>query len=258
MLPGSMSIADRFKLAADLGFQGVEVGTADDDRPLEAMRAGADAAGVPIHSIMNAGSWISPLSSDDPAVAKQGLDLLRRSLRQAQFLGADAVLMIPAVVTPGVRYQDAWERSQRHLREVLPEARQLRVTIAIENVGNRFLLSPLEFARYIDEINDPLLRAYFDVGNSLYLWGYPRDWLLTLGRRIAKIHLKDCDFKNRRFVPLRDGDVDWPGVRRALDDIGYRGFLTVEPNYKSPELDRGDRAYLAEIARRVDLIIEGK
>jgi hexulose-6-phosphate isomerase len=141
---------------------------------------------------------------------------------------------------------------------VLPLAGELNVVIAVENVGNRFLLSPLEFARYVDEMNHPCLRAYFDVGNSLYLWGYPQDWIRTLGARIRRIHFKDCDFDKKRFVLLRDGNVDWPAVRKAMDEVGYAGFVTVELNYRSPEVERGDRAYLAEISRRMDLILEGK
>jgi hexulose-6-phosphate isomerase len=258
ILPGTLSVADRFKLAVDLGFEGVEVQTMEDDKAVAALRTAADKAGVRIHSVMNSQSWKYPLSDNDSAVVAKGLDVLRTSLRQAKAFGADAVLLIPAVVTPEVRYKDAWERSQRQIRKVLPLARELGMVIAIENVGNRFLLSPLEFARYIDEMNDPYLQAYFDIGNSRFLWGYPQDWILTLGRRIRKFHLKDCDFNKKRFVLLRDGDVNWPAVRQAIERIGYSGFLTVEPNYSCPELKRGDRAYLAKISKRVDLIFEGK
>jgi L-ribulose-5-phosphate 3-epimerase len=258
MLPGSLPVADRFKLTADLGFHGVEVATVSDDREVDTLRVAADKASVRIHSVMASESWTYPLSDNDPAKVEKGLEVLRRSLQCAKALGADTVLFIPAVVTPEVRYKDAWERSQKQIRKTLPLARELGVTIAVENVGNRFLLSPLEFARYVDEYADPFLQAYFDVGNALMLWGYPQDWILTLGSRIRKIHLKDCDFARKRFLLLRDGDVNWPAVRRAIGQIGYSGFLTVEPNYKSPELERGDRAYLQEISRRVDLILEGK
>lgn len=258
MLPESLPLFDRFKLTADLGFHGVEVATISDDREVDTLRAAAEKASVRIHSVMASESWTYPLSDSDPAKVEKGLEVLRRSLQCAKALGADTVLFIPAVVTPEVRYKDAWERSQSRIRKMLPLARELGVAIAVENVGNRFLLSPLEFARYVDEFADPFLQAYFDIGNSQMLWGYPRDWILTLGQRIRKIHLKDCDFARKRFVLLRDGDVDWPSVRRAIEQIGYKGFLTVEPNYRSPELDRGDRAYLQEISRRVDLILAGK
>ncbi|UCD29480.1 MAG: sugar phosphate isomerase/epimerase, partial [Planctomycetota bacterium] len=206
MLPASLPTADRFKLAADLGFQGLEVQTIHDNKVVDTLRAAADKAGIRIHSIMNSESWKYPLSDNDPATVARGLDILRTSLHNAKAFGADSVLLIPAVVTPEVRYKDAWERSQREIRKVLPLARELGVIITIENVGNRFLLSPLEFPRYIDQINDPYLQAYFDIGNSLILWGYPQDWLLTLGARIRKIHLKDCDWDKKRFVLLRDGD----------------------------------------------------
>jgi hexulose-6-phosphate isomerase len=258
MLPSALSVPDRLALAADLGFRGIEIDAAVDEDKVDGMRREAERAGVRFHSIMNSGSWKVPLSSNDPSVVEKGLELLRQSLRRAASLGADTVLQIPAVVTPEVRYKDAWERSQRELRKVLPLARELNVVIAVENVGNRFLLSPLEFARYVDQMAHPCLRAYFDVGNSLYLWGYPQDWIRTLGKRIHRIHFKDCDFDKKRFVLLRDGNIDWPAVRRAIEEVGYGGFVTFEPNYRNPEIERGDRAYLAEISKRMDLILEGK
>jgi hexulose-6-phosphate isomerase len=165
---------------------------------------------------------------------------------------------VPAIVTPDVGYADAWARSQREIRRLLPLARQLGIVIAVENVGNRFLLSPLEFARYVDEFDDPYLQAYFDVGNSLILWSYPQDWIRTLGPRIRRIHLKDCDFERKRFVRLRDGDVDWPAVREAIDEVGYQCFLTVESSFRGAGPEEEGRAYLEDISRRVDQIIAGQ
>jgi hexulose-6-phosphate isomerase len=84
------------------------------------------------------------------------------------------------------------------------------------------------------------------------LWGYPQDWLRTLGKRVRRIHFKDCQFAEKKFVPLGEGDVDWPAVVRAMSDIGYRGFVTAEPSYASAALKRGDRQALADLARRMD------
>jgi L-ribulose-5-phosphate 3-epimerase len=251
MLPGKMAVADRFKLAADAGFEGVEAPTTQDEKTVEEMRAAATKAGIPIHSVMNMGHWSHPLSSPDPAVAKSGIELIKISVGNAKAWGADTVLLVPAVVTPETRYQDAYTRSQKVIREqVLPMAREVGVTVCIENVWNKFLLSPLEFARYIDAFKDGHVAAYFDVGNVVQ-YGYPEDWILTLGPRIRKMHVKDFKRKGNEWKPLREGDVDWPAVRKALADIGYSGFLTAE-------LPGGDEPYLREVARRMDLIIEGK
>ena len=251
MLPGKMSIADRFKLTADLGFEGIEAMTVEDQKVEEEMRVAADKAGIPIHSVMNMGHWQNPLSSDKPEVVAKGLQAMRTSLRNAKAFGADTVLLVPAVVNPETRYQDAYTRSQKVIREeLLPAYREAGVVIGIENVWNKFLLSPLEFARYIDELQDPHVRAYFDIGNNVQ-YAYPEDWLLTLGPRIKKLHLKHFKRSNNQFVPLREGDVNWPVVRKAIDQIGYEGFLTAE-------LPGGDEAYLREVGKRIDLIIAGK
>jgi len=123
-------------------------------------------------------------------------------------------------------------------------AEQLGIVIAVENVWNKFLLSPLEFARYVDEFDSPWLRAYFDIGNVI-LFGYSQDWL---DKRIVKIHLKDFKRKGYQWTNLLEGDVNWKQVRLALEEIGYDGFLT-------PELSGGDKAYLTDLSERIDRIL---
>lgn len=256
MLPKDLSYEERFRLAKEVGFEQMECPTIKDPAEAEAIREASLKTGVPIHSVMNSDHWKFPLSSPDPSVVEQSLECMRISLQNAKLWGADAVLLVPAVVNEQIRYAEAWERSQKHIRTLLPLAEKLQVVIAVENVWNRFLLSPLEFARYVDEFNSPWLKAYFDVGNVV-LFGYPQDWIRTLGRRIVKIHLKDFRFRRApgggrlaEFVPLREGDIDWKEVHRALAEVGYRGTATVE-------VEGGGREVLAEISRRVDLILEG-
>lgn len=172
---------------------------------------------------------------------------METALRSAKALGADTVLLVPAIVNENVGYGDAYKRSQEHIRKLLPLAGQLGVVIAVENVWNKFLLSPLEFARYVDEFDSPWLKAYFDVGNVI-IYGYAQDWIRTLGKRIVKIHLKGFKRKGYEWTNLHDGDVNWKQVRRALDEIEYDGFLT-------PELSGGDEAYLKDLSKRIDKII---
>jgi len=251
MLPGGMSIADRFKLAADVGFDGVEAHTTEDERVVAEMLEGAKKANIPIHSVMNMGHWQNPLSSDKPEVVRKSVEALKVSIRNARAWGAQTVLLVPAVVNAETRYRDAYTRSQKVIREeVLPAAREAGVIIAVENVWNKFLLSPLEFARYVDEFKDAHLAAYFDIGNNVQ-YAFPEDWILTLGPRIKRMHLKDFKRSTNKFVPLREGDIDWPAVRKAIDQIGYSGFLTAE-------LGGGDETYLREVAHRIDLILAGK
>lgn len=174
---------------------------------------------------------------------------MRTSLQNASLWGADAVLLVPAVVNPQTSYQDAWTRSQTNIRTLIPLAEKLNVVIAIEEVWNDFLLSPLEMARYIDEFHSPWIKVWFDVGNVV-LYGYPQDWIRTLGKRIVKVHLKD--FKREHdgyaWVNLGDGDVDWSAVRNAFAETGYTGSAIVE-------LEAGDEAYLRDVSSRVDRLL---
>ena len=249
MLPDKLSFADRFKLARDVGFEVVQAPTTTDERIAEEIKKAADAASIRIDSVMNMDHWKYPLSSGDPAVVDRSLAGMRTSLHNAKLWGADAVLLVPAVVDPQTSYREAWTRSQAQIRKLIPLAEEQKVAIAIEEVWNRFLLSPLEMAAYIDEFHSQWVKSWFDVGNVVF-YGYPQDWIRTLGNRIFKVHLKD--FKRREsgyaWVNLGEGDVDWRAVRQAFGEIGFSGSAIVE-------LEPGDEAYLRDVSRRVDRLL---
>jgi L-ribulose-5-phosphate 3-epimerase len=256
MLPESLSYEDRFKLARDIGLEVVQAPTTPDERQAEEMRRAADSAGVRIDSVMNMDHWKYPLSSGDPAVVEKCLSGMRTSLQNAKVWGADVVLLVPAVLDEQTSYRDAWSRSQKQIRTLLPIAEQEKVVVGIEEVWNKFLLSPLEMGSYVSEFQSPWVKVWFDVGNIM-LYGYPQDWIRTLGKSIVKVHLKD--FKRVKepgketygFANLGDGDVDWPAVRKAFMEIGYSGSVIVE-------LKGGDEAYLRDVSSRVDrLLING-
>jgi L-ribulose-5-phosphate 3-epimerase len=254
MLPNDGSYEDRFALALECGFEGIEMHTMPREEEAAEIRDAASKTGLKIHSVMNQDHWQLPLSSGDAEVVNGSVRGMETSLRNAALWGADAVLLVPAVVNEQTSYKDAWTRSQRVIRErLLPLAEELKVVIAVEEVWNKFLLSPLEFARYVDEFETPWVRAYFDVGNVV-LFAYPQDWIRTLGSRIMKLHVKDfrLDGRNRRYdwVNIGEGDIDWPEVRRALTEIKYSGYMTTE-------LRRGDAAYLKDLSARLDRFLAG-
>ena len=257
MLPSSLSIAERFRVAKEVGFEQIEAPQTDDQALAEEIARAASDSGIRIHSVMNGDHWRFPLSSGDPEVVAKSMKAMRTSLGNAKLWGADTVLLVPAVVNPQTTYQQAWDRSRKQIAELIPEAEKLKIIIAVEEVWNKFLLSPLEFAHYIDEFKTPWVRAYFDVGNVV-LYSYPQDWIRTLGKRIVKLHIKDFKFQQNAqthkreadFVNLGEGEIDWKEIHRALADIGYQGSATVE-------LSGGERDYLADVNKRFERILEG-
>jgi len=251
MLPKELSYADRFKLARDTGFVQMECQTIASEKEAEEIRRASDDAKVPIHSVMNMAHWKYPLSSPDANDVAESRKGMETSLRNAKLWGADTVLLVPAVVRPDTTYEQAWKRSQEQIRRLLPLAEQLKVVIGIEEVWNKFLLSPLEFAHYVDEFKSPWVKAYFDVGNVAF-YGYPQHWIRTLGHRIVKVHIKDFLFKDGRtqWTDLREGGLDWKAIHQALADIGYKGTATVE-------LKGGNEAYLRDVSQRFDQILAG-
>ncbi|HPT21405.1 MAG TPA: sugar phosphate isomerase/epimerase family protein, partial [Bacteroidales bacterium] len=168
-------------------------------------------------------------------VREQGLEALKVTLEDAKAYGADAILLVPGRVSESVSYDDCWNRSVKEIKKIIPLAEKLNIKIAIENVWNNFLLSPMEAANYVDQFNSPFVRFYFDCGNVLVI-GWPEQWIKILGKRIVKVHIKeysrkiaDKQGKWAGFdVKLLEGDVNWPVVMKALDDIGYNDWTTVE------------------------------
>ncbi len=254
VLPEGLSVLQKFELAKKAGFEGIEPNTLNTPQEVQEYKAASEATGVKIHSIMNSDHWKYPLTDNDPEVVRKCVEGIKRSMHNANDLGADAVLLVPGIVTPEVRYVDVYNRSQARIRELLPLAKQLKVIIAVENVGNRFLQSPLEFARYVDEFKSPWVRAYFDIGNVVSL-GFPPDWIRTLGKRLVKIHIKRFEpgTEQPKFDPKssRNQGIDWPDVRKALMEAGYGGWITAE-------VKSGDENYVRGVSQRLDKIFAGE
>jgi L-ribulose-5-phosphate 3-epimerase len=226
------TIMEKFQAAKDAGFDGVEVMShLNRDEVLKAR----DATGLTIPSVCGANHWKYPLSDPDPAVREQGVVSLKVSLEDAGVYGADTVLLVPGRVSETVSYDECWNRSVEEIKKVLPMAINMKVKIALENVWNNFLISPMEAATFVDQFKTPFVGFYFDCGNIL-IYGWPEQWIKILGKRLAKVHIKefsrkiaDTQGKSAGFkVNLQEGDVNWPNVMTALDSIGYNGWTTIE------------------------------
>jgi L-ribulose-5-phosphate 3-epimerase len=247
------SVLEKFQAIKAAGFEGVEpMGGMNQDEVVKALEAtGLKAASVCCHS-----HWRKPLSDANPAVRNEGLEGLKTSLRDAKRYGATSVLLVAAVVSKQVSYADAYKRSQEEIRKAIPLAEELGVKIAIENVWNKFLLSPLEAARYVDEFNSPWVGWHFDIGNIIRD-GWPEQWIRILGKRIQKLHIKEFSVEKMNKegpgagfrVEFLEGSNDWPTVMKALDDIGYHGWgIAEQGGGGSPEglknlSDRMDRIF---------------
>jgi L-ribulose-5-phosphate 3-epimerase len=226
------SIMEKFKAVKEAGFEGVEAMSHFDQA--EVVKA-KEATGLEIPSVCGQHHWAKPLSDPNPANREYGLEALKQTLRDAKRYGATSVLLVPAVVNKQVSYQEAYTRSQEQIRKAIPLAEELQVKIAIENVWNQFLLSPLEAARYVDEFNSPWVGWHFDIGNVV-TYGWPEQWVRILGKRIQKLHIKEYSRAKRDKegpyagfnVPFLEGDNDWPSIMKALDEIGYNGWGIAE------------------------------
>ena len=253
MVQGNMSILDKFRLLKDLGFDGVEMDSPNelDNKEILAAR---DQTGLEIPGVVNSRHWKLPLSHPDKQIREQCVEATKTALNDCKAYGGTTVLLVAGIVNETISYDEAYQRTTDAIEKILPEAEKTGVKIAIENVWNNFLLSPMEAARYIDEFDNPMIGWYFDVGNILR-YGWPEHWIRTLGKRIFKIDIKDYSKVKMREeglwkgfdVKLAEGDVDWKKVNKALSEIGYKGW-------GSAEVKGGEKERLKEIAERMDRI----
>ncbi len=233
--------------AKDAGFDGIELTldakgalgltpeTTEDE--LAAVRKAADDLGICLPSVASSLYWTYSFTSDDEAERENAFKTAVTQINIAKALGADTVLIVPGSVAvefvperPIVSYDVCWDRAIEAFKRLTPIAEQAEVHIGVENVWNKFLLSPLEMRAFIDTIGSDYVGAYFDVGNVVYS-GYPEQWIRILGDRIKKVHFKDyrCNPGGLNcFTDLLSGDVNWPEVMQAFEDIGYDDWVTGE------------------------------
>lgn len=234
-----------FRMAKEAGFDGVEVSLDEKgaisldskESDMIAIRKMADRFGMPLYSLATGLYWMYSLTSDDPSEREKARSIAIKQIQVAAWLGCDTILVIPGIVgsdftgkAPVVPYDVAYDRALNAISAIAPVAENLGVSIGLENVWNRFLLSPLEMRNLIDQIDSPAVGAYFDIGNVL-AFGYPDQWIRILGPRIRKVHIKDYRTSVgglSGFVDLLAGDVDYPAVMSALKEVGYDGWITAE------------------------------
>jgi hexulose-6-phosphate isomerase len=245
------SVEDKLNLVKKLGFLGVEVNSPGGPPREEAVHA-RDKTGIAIHGVIDSVHW-GPryqLSSPDPEARARGLAALKGGLEDAKVYGADTVLLVPGVVNKDVTYEQCWERSQAEVRKAIPLAEKLGVRIAIEVVWNDFITKPEQLVQYVDQFHSPFVGAYFDCSNMVRYGVPPADWIRRLGKRMLKFDFKGFSKakfaqKQNPWVPIGEGDEDWPEILKAMAEIGYNGWATAE-------VAGGGETELRDVAERMN------
>jgi len=243
--PAGMNIKSCMELAKKAGYEGIELSLDEngeislETKYKEATKFAqmAESIGIEILGLATGLYWSYSFTSNDPEKRKKAMEIALKQIELASALNVDTILVVPGAVgvdfIPGceiIDYDIAYDRALEAIKELSQMAEKKKINIGIENVWNKFLLSPIEMREFIDKIGSNYVGAYLDVGNTVYC-GYPEHWIKILGSRIKKIHFKDY----RRevgtvngFVDLLAGDVNYPEVMKSLNMIGYKDYVTAE------------------------------
>jgi len=257
MIGSGNSPKDKLALVAKLGFQGVEIDRPGNDN-LDELKAAAKATGVKIHGVIDSVHWAKPLSSPKEDIRRQALEALRSALKDAAFVGADTVLLVPGVVNKDATYEQCWERSTAEIRKALPDAEKAGVKIAIETVWNDFIKNPTQMCEFVDQFKSPWVGAYFDASNMLKYGISSAVWIRTLGKRMLKMDFKAYSLKKAKEakdegkgfnVGIGDGSEEWGDILRARAEVGYTTWATAE-------VKAGDATWLGDVSDRMTKILE--
>ncbi len=247
MIGGAGSVAAKFALCKELGYDGMELESPVDAESDEIIAASRD-TGMPVHGVVDMRHWQVRLSSPKEQVRTEGRKILEQAIRDCHVWGGFSVLLVPGMVQgANETHENVWQRSIVEIRRVLPLASLLGVRVLIENVWNGFCEKPEQLRDYLDEIDSPWVGAYFDIGNARK-FAPSEEWIRTLGNRIVKLDVKDWSKTDGFASQIGDGDVDWKAVREALAEIGFTGWCTAE-------VGGGGRDRLADIARRMNDVL---
>ena len=244
-LDGTLPIKSAMEQASKMGFEGIELGIASQgvlthntsQAECQEIVREAEKHGLEISGVASGESWTTSPTANDEDVRLKIIDFTQKALQITHWLGSDAYLFVPGAVevfflpdAEVIPYDVCYQRASEAISQLVPVAEKLGVAIAVENVWNKFLLSPLEMREFIDNFNTSQVGVYFDVGNVL-LTGYPDQWIRILGSRIKRVHIKDFKLSVGNadgFVDLLEGDVDFEAVKQALSEINYDGYVTAE------------------------------
>lgn len=255
MIKDDLPLVDKFKLARDAGFDGIELNSPTEFSISEILEAKSK-SGIELPSVINKDHWSKPLSDPNPEVREECIKSVAESLDQVKELGGDTVLVVPGVVNEKTSYESAYNTALDSIRKLIPYAEKTGMQIALENVWNNFILSPIEAKRFVDEINHPLVGWYFDIGNILR-YGWPEHWIKTLNKRIMKLHIKEFSREKMNSqglwegfkVDLLKGDNNWPVVMKSIREVDYKG------GWLTAEVGGGDINHLKKISSEMDQII---
>ena len=243
----------KFKAAKAAGFDAIEMNSPG--MKVDETKAAIKASGLPVDGTVCSSHWQIRHTSADAEQRATALKHLKQALRDTKAVGGDTVLLVVGHGKDGTE-EECLERSIENISKAVPLAKELNMTIAIENVWNHFLYdhggdekqSAEKFVKYVDEFKSPAVGMQFDIGNH-WKYGNTGDWIRALGKRIVKLDAKGFSRKNNKFTKIGEGDIDWADCTKALIEIGFKGYCAAEVGGGGP-----DR--LVEISKNMDRVFE--
>ena len=239
---GKASHPESFDVAQRIGLDGiqVDVGRGDDELPLFDTALQRNIVQRAEQNQLEVASLAMGVLNDIPYKSDPRTERwVDQAIDVCQTMRTDIILL--AFFGNGDLKNDAKGTDEvvSRLKNIAPKAEKAGVTLAIES-----WLSAAEHMAIIDRVGSPAVKVYYDVGNSNMMKYDIYEEIRTLRGQICQFHAKDYDDLYGK------GSIDFPRVREAMDNTGYRGWIVMEGT-KMPlgveESCRYDAAYLRTV-----------
>lgn len=249
MIKSSGSLIEKFQMAKEAGFAGVEWESPGMD--VAATKKAIAETGLPVDGTVCGQHWSVRHTSPDAAMRAKALENLKQGIRDTKEVGGHSILLVVGKGEDGPE-EEIWKRSVENIAKAVPLAAELGIQIVIENVWNQFCYDHAggadqkadKFVKYVDEFHSPWVGMQFDIGNH-WKYGSMGDWIRQLDKRVFKLDVKGFSRKENKFTPIGSGDIDYADVRKALKEINFYGWLAAE-------VAGGDLAYLKGVSQQMD------
>jgi len=237
-------LEDALTVIAELGYDGVALTLdhhhLDPFAPGLAARTAAlarwlDRLGLGVIIETGARYLLDPWHKHEPTLlASEGRELrvefLRRAVAVGADLGAQAVSFWAGVRPPELDPRTAWDRLVAGCAEVVDTAARAEVTLGFEPEPGMLVESIDGYGRLAAALGDPApFGLTLDIGHCRCLEPYPvPECVRRVGDRLVNVQIDDMRRGIHEHLEFGTGEIDFPPVLDALDEVGYRGLVAVE------------------------------
>ena len=199
---------------------------------------------------------LNPNVKHEPTLISEGaenrlkrIEFLKRCIDIAAYLGSDCVSLWSGRKPQTINLQTAMDRLAESLDPVVQYAESKNVVLGFEPEPGMLIDTMNAYERLLQWIDSPAFQLTLDIGHLFCQGEVPIvDFISRWKGRIVNIHLEDMKVGVHEHLMFGDGDIHFPPIFSALNEIDYQGGVFVElsrHSYNAPWFANESMKFLA-------------